>query len=93
MSIVWIVFFAVIVLGTVSVAVWDKLRPISVKCVHCQSTQVVETERRSVGKHSFRFIGGGLKPDAAGRIQQNIEVIYRCQACGKRFGHRTTKMS
>lgn len=95
MLIGWMMLFSSIIFLIVIVLLWDRRHSDSAKarCVHCQSIQLVETERSTFGNHPIRFIGGGLKPDAAVRVQRNIEVRYRCRACGKEFSRRTVQMS
>ena len=93
MSIGWIIFFAAIVLIVVGVTIWDKLHPVKGKCVHCDSNQVVEIERRTLSSWPVQFMDGGQRGGGDVRVQRAVEVMYRCQACGKGFSHRTTQSS
>lgn len=92
MSVGWIIFFGLFVF-IISVVTWDKRNRVKAECVHCQSTQVVETARNTLGSRTVQLMDGGLKSGSDVRVQRDVEIMYSCQACGKTFSHRTTQTS
>lgn len=64
---------------------------IKVVCANCESKDVVEVSRETVGTRTVQPHGGGTPGGGSVRLQLDIEAKYHCRSCGNSFSRRFTE--
>jgi hypothetical protein len=60
-------------------------------CANCESSDVVEISRETVGTRTVQPQGGGTPGGGSVRLQLDIEAKYHCRNCGSSFSRRFTE--
>ena len=60
-------------------------------CTHCESRNVAEISRETVGTRTVEPQGGGTPGGGSVRLQLDIEAKYHCRQCGHTFSRRFTE--
>lgn len=54
-------------------------------CPYCNSTKIEELDRKTLASRMQEFFNGGFGGAGDIRLQLDLELTYRCQACAKTF--------
>lgn len=85
--IIWLILVLMMVVGVV-LNLRSRQQLEKPKCPFCESEDVVEVDRDTVGNRMIQTSYGGTGAGGDIRLELEYEVKYRCGSCGEHFKKR-----